>query len=83
MNNKLIKKEEIKHQNKFEDDLKVNIASIYESENKFESLIKNIDENPNLVEQLSEDKIDKLIVYYEKITREKEERIKRLKASLN
>lgn len=67
----------------FEENLKVNISAINEREKKFNDFIEEIEDNPNLVEKLSEDRLDKLISYYEKLTAEKAEKIKRLKASLN
>lgn len=68
---------------KFEENLKVNIFDINEREKKFKDFIEELEDNPNLVEKLSEDRLDKLISYYEKLTAEKAEKIKRLKSSLN
>lgn len=67
----------------FEENLKVNISAINEKEKKFNNFIEKIEDNPDLVENLSEDRLDKLISYYEKLTAKKAEKIKRLKASLN
>jgi len=67
----------------FEENLKVNISAINEKEKKFNNFIEKIEDNPDLVENLSEDRLDKLISYYERITKEKAEKIKRLKESLN
>ena len=67
----------------FEENLKVNISAINEREKKFNDFIEEIEDNPDLVENLSEDRLDKLISYYERITKEKAEKIKRLKESLN
>lgn len=76
-------KKSINEKSKFEENLKVNISTINEKENKFNNFIKKIEDNPDLVENFSENRLDKLISYYERITKEKAEKIKRLKESLN
>lgn len=40
--------------------------------------MKELENNPNLVENLSDDRLDKLIKYYENIIAEKEVKIKRI-----
>ena len=66
----------------FEQNLKVDISSTIERREIVKNFIRQIEEKPELVEELPEDKVDKLIIYYEKVTKEKDEKIKRLKASM-
>lgn len=68
---------------KFEDSLKFNVSEVYEKEKKFKSFIQEIEENPDIVEKLSSDRLDKLIAYYEKITTEKEAKIISIKKNLS
>ena len=49
----------------------------------YEDLLKEIENNPSLIANLSNDRLDKLINYYEKITEEKQNKIEKLKISLN
>ena len=81
--NKIIEQENDVKNNSFKDNLKINISEINEKENKFKSFISEIENNPDLVEKLSEDRLDRLIDYYEKITKEKAQKIKRLNKLLN
>lgn len=79
-----IKEEKIiKNDKNFEENLKVNITDINEKEKKFNDFIEKIEDNPDLLEKLPEKTLDNLISYYERITKEKELKIKKLKESLN
>ena len=48
-------------------------------EYELKKFIAEIENNPNLFEKLSTDRLDKLINYYEKITTEKKNKIEKLK----
>lgn len=57
---------------------------VYETSNsdqsyKLKEFMEGLKENPDLIENLSDDRLDKLISYYEKIIAEKEATIKKLK----
>lgn len=67
----------------FEKNLKTNVSNIYEREYKLNRFIKEIESNPDMLENLSSDRLDKLIDYYEKLTVSKEEKIEKLKTFLN
>ena len=66
--------------NTFTENLKTNIDS---KELKLKQFTKEIENNPSLIANLSNDRLDKLINYYEKITEEKQNKIEKLKISLN
>ena len=66
--------------NTFTENLKTNIDS---KELKLKQFTKEIEDNPSLIANLSNDRLDKLIDYYEKITSEKQNKIEKLKISLN
>ena len=66
--------------NTFTEDLKANIDN---KELKLKQFTKEIEDNPSLITNLSNDRLDKLIDYYEKITSEKQNKIEKLKISLN
>ena len=66
--------------NTFTEDLKTNIDS---KEFKLKQFTKEIENNPSLIVSLSNDRLDKLISYYERITSEKQNKIEKLKISLN
>lgn len=67
----------------FANDLKVDIEYSVNKKNELENFIEKIEENPNLLDNLSNERLDKLIEYYEKITKEKQNKIEKLKLSLN
>lgn len=76
---------ELNHLNKsydFANNLKVNLSNMYEKEDKLKKFMKEIEDNPDIIEKLSNDKLDKLINYYEKITESKRIKIEKLKVSL-
>ena len=66
--------------NTFTEDLKANIDN---KELKLKQFTKEIEDNPSLITNLSNEKLDKLIDYYEKNTSEKQKKKKKLKISLN
>lgn len=66
--------------NTFTENLKTNIDS---KELKLKQFTKEIENNPSLLANLSNDRLDKLINYYEKITEEKQNKIEKLKILLN
>ena len=66
--------------NTFTENLKTNIDS---KELKLKQFTKEIENNPSLIVNLSNDRLDKLISYYERITSEKQNKIEKLKISLN
>ena len=63
-----------------DENLKTNIDS---KELKLKQFTKEIENNPSLIVNLSNDRLDKLISYYERITSEKQNKIEKLKISLN
>ena len=67
----------------FENNLKVNISNRVQKEYELNNFIKEIEDNPSMVENLSNDRLDKLIKYYEDITDSKKRKIERLKASIS
>ena len=66
--------------NTFTENLKTNIDS---KEFKLKQFTKEIENNPSLIVSLSNARLDKLISYYERITSEKQNKIEKLKISLN
>lgn len=60
-------------------EIKVNASPAYDRNYKLKKFMKELEENPNIIDNLSDDRLDKLISYYEKITSEKAEKIHRLK----
>lgn len=66
----------------FGNSLKVNSSNIYKKEDKLKKLMEEIEDNPDIIEKLSNDRLDKLINYYEKITESKRIKIEKLRASL-
>lgn len=66
--------------NNFTENLKTNIDS---KEFKLRQFTKEIENNPSLIANLSNDRLDKLISNYERITSEKQNKIEKLKISLN
>lgn len=67
----------------FSNELKVDIESSINKEKKLKQFMKEIEDNPNLIDNLSNERLDKLIEYYERITEEKQNKIKKLKLSVN
>lgn len=67
----------------FSNELKVNIEGSINKEYKLKQFMKEIEDNPNLIDNLSNERLDKLIEYYEKITEEKQNKIQKLKLSTN
>ncbi len=72
-----------KNYDEFAKNLKVNITTNLEKEYEFKNFIKKIEDNPDIIENLSNDRLDILINYYEKITNAKKIKIEKLKASVN
>ena len=66
----------------FEQNLKGAISTTYEKENELKRLYRKIEDNPNILEKLSEDKLDRVIQYYQNATASKREKIKKLKMVL-
>ena len=66
----------------FLENIKTNVSDEYNKEFKLKAFIKELEGNPDLVENLSDDRLDKLIAFYEKMTNEKAEKIKRLKGEV-
>ena len=62
--------------NEFEKRIKVKTMN---KENELEDFIKKIEENPSIIENLSNDRLDQLINHYENIINIKKEKIQRLK----
>ena len=72
-----------KKENGFETNLKVEISEEQEKEMKLKKFIDEIENHPDIIENLSNERLDKLISYYEKVTSEKQRKIEKLKASFN
>ena len=72
----------VKQPNDFSNNIKVDILNANIKERELNKFISEIESNPSIIEKLSNDKLDKLIKYYEKITDVKKQKIQRLKSSL-
>lgn len=72
-----IKKSDV---NTFAESLKTNVDN---KEFKLKQFTKQIENNPSIIANLSNDRLDKLIEYYEKITNEKQQKIEKLRISMN
>lgn len=68
---------------KFAEEIRVVIEKNISKENEFKQFIKEIEDNPDLINNLSNERLDKLIEYYEKIIIEKQKKIEKLKLSIN
>lgn len=68
---------------KFQKELEKNVIKGNEKEYQLKEFLREIEQSPNIIENLSNDRLDKLIEYYVEITNSKMEKIKRLKATLN
>ena len=53
------------------------------TERDLKNFINEIENNPDIIENLSNDRLDRLINYYEDITNAKQRKIERLKLSVN
>lgn len=58
------------------------IKQEFDSINSIDKFLEKIENNPSLVDNLSEGRLDVLINYYSNITRKNEEKISRLKKKL-
>lgn len=81
-NNSIIENQYIE-KNTLKEDLKVNLIGVDKKENKLEDFLKKFEKNPDMVEKLTDDGLDKIINYYENIIIAKKDKIERLKKSLN
>ncbi len=63
--------------------LRVDISKINNKDYELKQFIKEIETNPNLIYNLSNDRLDRLIKYYEELTKEKQQKIEKLKLSVN
>ena len=79
----LVEENKEKQSNEFEKNIKVDISDINTKEKDLKEFIKTIEDNPEIIEKLSNDRLDKLIKYYEDITNAKKKRIEELKAIIN
>ncbi len=69
--------------NSFEENLRVKESNTNQKEKELKIFITEIEANPNIIENLSNDRLDKLISYYENITNTKRTRIEKLKSCIN
>jgi len=74
---------EKKQVNQFEENLKVNVSELNTKERDLRVFINEIEDNPDIIENLSNDRLDRLINYYEDIVNIKQKKIERLKLSIN
>ena len=90
-NQKLLENKEIQNDNlkynknlrtDFSENIKTDISAEYSKNFKLKAFMKELETNPALVENLSDDRLDQLIDFYEKITNEKAEKIIKLKATM-
>lgn len=65
----------------FEENLKAEVSEDFRKEYDLNKFIKKIETNPEILDKLSDNRLDKLIAYYEKTIAEKKEKIKKLKAN--
>lgn len=68
--------------NDFERTLRVDKSNINTKEKELKEFINEIETNPDIIENLSDDRLDKLIVYYENITNAKRIKIEKLKSQI-
>lgn len=68
-----------KQTNDFEKNIKVNISELNTREKNLKEFINQIENNPDMIENLSNDRLDRLINYYEDITNAKQRKIEKLK----
>lgn len=66
----------------FEENLKTELLHDINKEYDLNRFIKEIETNPSILEKLSNDRLDKLIAYYERMITQKKEKIKNLKKQL-
>ena len=69
--------------NSFEKSLRVKEPSPNKKEKELKKFIAEIEVNPSIIENLSNDRLDKLISYYENITKIKRTKIENLKSYIN
>lgn len=62
----------------FRNDIRIRNEYNCDKKNELEKFMKELENNPDLVENLSDDRLDILIKYYEKIIEEKEVKIKKI-----
>ena len=74
---------EKKQTNDFEKNIKINVSELNTKERDLKNFINEIENNPDIIENLSNDRLDRLINYYEDITNAKKRKIERLKLSVN
>jgi hypothetical protein len=68
--------------NEFEKSLRVDESNINTKAKELKEFINKIETNPDIIENLSNDRLDKLIVYYESITNAKRIKIEKLKSQI-
>ncbi len=69
--------------NDFQKNIKVDVSNVNTKERDLKNFIKKIEDKPDIIENLSNDRLDKLISYYEDVTNSKKIKIERLKASIS
>lgn len=69
--------------NDFQKNIKVDVSTLNTKERDFKEFIQKIEDNQDIIENLSNERLDKLISYYENVTNSKKIKIKRLKASVS
>ena len=67
----------------FIDYIKIEDSSITNKNIKLKQFMNELEKNPDIVENLSDDRLDKLLGYYEKIVAEKKNKVATLKSTLN
>ena len=65
--------------NDFKQEIKVNMSEIKDKDLDMKMFIQKLENNPNLVEKLSDERLQKLINYYIKLTNENRKKIDILK----
>ena len=65
--------------NDFQKNIKVDVSNVNTKERDLKNFIKKIEDKPDIIENLSNDRLDKLISYYEDVTNSKKIKIERLK----
>lgn len=67
----------------FQNNIKIDVSAVNTKERDLKEFIKKIEDNPDIIEKLSNDRLDKLINYYEDVTNSKRLKIERLKSTVN
>lgn len=81
--NEILEQDSGKKINEFEKSIKVEKSNLNAKERELKEFIKEIENNPDIIDNLSNDRLDKLIKYYDNITNAKRIKIEKLKSQIS